>query len=261
MDNYNNFNNNQPNDYNTTYQPDDFMDMNSGFEGGNPVVTTVQNVKSLLCEQVIAKSFLFMVAALIITALASVTTTPILALKMLTGQNFTILIGVELGVVILSNWAIARNNAVLAGIFFTIYSYLTGMTFSILFLLYTTASITSIFLVTAGIFGIMAIYGLVTKTDLSRVGNILMMGLLGIIIAGCVNIFILKSSMLDTIICIIGVLIFVGLTAYDTQKIKKMVAISNENNVLSLALLGAFTLYLDFINLFLKLLRLFGKRK
>lgn len=261
MDNYNNFNNNQPNDYNSTYQPDDFMDMNSGFESGNPVITKAQDVKSLLCEQVIAKSFLFMVAALIITALASVTTTPILAYNMLTGYNFFILLGAEFGIVILCNWAITRNNAVLAGIFFTIYSYLTGMTFSILFLVYTTASITSIFLVTAGVFGIMAIYGLATKTDLSRVGNILMMGLLGIIIAGAVNIFVLKSSVLETVICIVGVLVFVGLTAYDTQKIKKMVAISNENNVLSLALLGALTLYLDFINLFLNLLKLFGKRK
>ena len=88
-----------------------------------------------------------------------------------------------------------------------------------------------------------------------------MMGLLGIVIVSFVNLFLLKSSMLDTIICGIGVLVFVGLTAYDTQKIKRLVAVSNDGNVLTLALMGAFELYLDFINLFLKLLRLFGKKR
>lgn len=257
MDNYNN----QFNNYDSTDQPHDFMDMNSGFEAGNPIVTTIHNVKSLLFEQVIAKSFLFMVAALIVTGLAAVTTTPALAYKMLSGYNFFILLGVDMAIVLLSNWAVSQNKAILAGVLFTVYSYLTGMTFSILFAVYTTASIATIFLVTAGLFGIMAIYGLATKTDLSSIGNILLMALIGIILISIVNVFVLKSTILDTIICIVGVLIFVGLTAYDTQKIKKMVAISNEDNVLSLALLGAFTLYLDFINLFLKLLRLLGKRK
>lgn len=219
------------------------------------------NLKTVATQEVVAKSFLFMVVALIITAVASLTTSPLIAYRMLTGNGFFILLIAELAIVMVSNWAVSKNNAILAGVLFAVYSYLTGVTCSILFVAYTTASITVIFLVTAAIFAIMAIFGLVTKKDLSSAGSILMMGLFGIIIVSFVNLFLLKSSMLDTIICGIGVLIFVGLTAYDTQKIKRLVAVSNDGNVLTLALMGAFELYLDFINLFLKLLRLFGKRR
>lgn len=219
------------------------------------------NLKTIASQEVVAKSFLFMVVALIITAVASFTTSPLIAYRMLTGNGFFILLIAELAIVMVSNWAVSKNNAILAGILFAAYSYLTGVTCSILFVAYTTASVTIIFLVTAAIFAIMAIFGLVTKKDLSSAGSILMMGLLGIVIVSFVNLFLLKSSMLDTIICGIGVLVFVGLTAYDTQKIKRLVAVSNDGNVLTLALMGAFELYLDFINLFLKLLRLFGKKR
>lgn len=220
-----------------------------------------QNLKAILCEEVIFKSFLFMVGALLVTACAALTISPYIAIQLLSGYNFYILLAAELGIVLVSNWALRKNNAILAGILFTAYSYLTGVTLSIIFMVYTTASIVAILGVTAGVFGIMAVYGLVTKKDLSSIGNLCLMGLIGIVLVGFVNIFILKSTMLDTAISAIGVLVFVGLTAYDTQKIKKNVAISNNQNVTSLALYGAFELYLDFINLFLKLLSLFGKRK
>lgn len=232
--------------YQNPYSDQSYMDM---------------NLKTIAAQEVVAKSFLFMVAALIITAVASLTTSPIIAYRMLTGNGFFVLLIAELAIVMVSNWAVSKNNAILAGVLFAAYSYLTGVTCSILFVAYTTASITVIFLVTAAIFAIMAIFGLVTKKDLSSAGSILMMGLLGIVIVSFVNLFLLRSSMLDTVICAVGVLVFVGLTAYDTQKIKRLVAISNDGNVLSLALMGAFELYLDFINLFLKLLRLFGKRR
>lgn len=247
--NYNydaNYNYGNQGQYQNPYNNQGYMDM---------------NLKTVATQEVVAKSFLFMVVALIITAVASLTTSPLIAYRMLTGNGFFILLIAELAIVMVSNWAVSKNNAILAGILFAAYSYLTGVTCSILFVAYTTASITVIFLVTAAIFAIMAIFGLVTKKDLSSAGSILMMGLLGIIIVSFVNLFLLKSSMLDTIICGIGVLIFVGLTAYDTQKIKRLVAVSNDGNVLTLALMGAFELYLDFINLFLKLLRLFGKKR
>lgn len=257
----NNYNYDANYNYGGQYNGQDFMDMNSGFEAGAPVMSGMQNLKSIAGEEVVTKSFLFMVVALLITAGAAFTTSPMVAIRMLTGYNFWILLCAELAIVAVSNWAVSKNNAILAGILFAVYSYLTGITCSVLFLVYTGSSMAAIFLITAGLFGIMAVFGLVTKKDLTSVGSLLIMGLLGIVIASFVNLFLLKSNMLDTIICVIGVLIFVGLTAYDAQKIKRMAAISNDSNVLSLALLGAFELYLDFINLFLKLLRLFGKRK
>lgn len=256
-----NYNYGSQGQYQNSFGNQGYMDMNAGFGTDNPAMSGMQNLKTIATQEVVAKSFLFMVVALIITAVASLTTSPLVAYKMLTGNGFFILLFAELAIVMVSNWAISKNNAVLAGVLFAAYSYITGVTFSILFVAYTTASITIIFLVTAAIFGIMAIYGLVTKKDLSSVGSILMMGLIGIIIVSFVNLFLLKSNMVDTVICAVGVLIFVGLTAYDTQKIKRLVAVSNDSNVLSLALLGAFELYLDFINLFLKLLRLFGKKR
>lgn len=268
MDNYNpndnftnyqnNYNNSYSNDYSTNYGSQNYM--NSGFESGNPTASRISEVKTILAQEVVAKSFLFMVVALLITAWASLTTSPKIAIRMLTGYNFYILLGAELLIVIVSNWAVKKNIAILAGVLFAVYSYLTGVTFSILFMVFTTTSITTIFLLTAALFGIMAVYGLATKKDLTGVGSLCFMGLIGIILAGVVNMF-LRNSMFDTIISAVGVLVFVGLTAYDTQKIKKMVAYSNDGNVLTLALMGAFELYLDFINLFLKLLSLFGKRK
>ena len=145
---------------------------------------------------------------------------------------------------------------------FLLYAGLTGITFSTLFVVYTAASITATFMVTAGTFGAMSIYGYTTKKDLTSWGSFLFMGLIGIIIASVVNIF-MESQMMPMIITYAGVLIFVGLTAYDTQKIKEMNIIGNEgtDEDTKEAIRGALTLYLDFINLFLMLLRLMGDRR
>ena len=145
---------------------------------------------------------------------------------------------------------------------FMLYAGLTGITFSFLLMIYTTASLTSTFLVTAGTFGAMSLYGYTTKKDLTSWGSFLFMGLFGLIIAMVVNIF-LQNSMMHTIISCVGVLIFVGLTAYDTQKIKEMNILGNEgtDEDTKEAIRGALTLYLDFINLFLMLLRLMGDRR
>ena len=145
---------------------------------------------------------------------------------------------------------------------FMLYAGLTGVTFSFIFVVYTSASITSTFLVTAGTFGAMSLYGYTTKKDLTSWGSFLFMGLIGIIIASVVNMF-MQSTMMHMIITYAGVLIFVGLTAYDTQKIKEMNILGNEgtDEDTKEAIRGALTLYLDFINLFLMLLRLFGERR
>ena len=145
---------------------------------------------------------------------------------------------------------------------FMLYAGLTGVTFSFIFVVYTSASITSTFLVTAGTFGAMSLYGYTTKKDLTSWGSFLFMGLIGIIIASEVNMF-MQSNMMHMIITYAGVLIFVGLTAYDTQKIKEMNILGNEgtDEDTKEAVRGALTLYLDFINLFLMLLRLMGDRR
>jgi FtsH-binding integral membrane protein len=137
---------------------------------------------------------------------------------------------------------------------------MNGLTLSIIFLVYEIQSITRVFFITAFIFGGMALYGKITKRDLSRLGSICIIGLIGIILGSLVNLF-LRSNPLDYLITIIGIIIFLGLTAYDVQKIKNLAANNMGYSVTVLALWGAMNLYLDFINLFLKLLRLMGKRR
>ena len=141
------------------------------------------------------------------------------------------------------------------------YSVINGATLSCIFFIYTMSSIGSVFFITAGTFAVMALYGYFTKSDLSSIGKICFMGLIGLIIATVVNIF-LKSSGLELILSYVGVLIFVGLTAWDSQKIKELMLTAPDagEGMQKLALLGALTLYLDFINLFIYLLRIFGRR-
>jgi FtsH-binding integral membrane protein len=149
-----------------------------------------------------------------------------------------------------------------ATIVFLLYSLLNGVTFSCIFLIYTTNSIASTFFVTAGTFAVMSVYGYVTKSDLSKLGNLLLMGLFGIIAASFINIY-YQNSTLDWIITYSGVVIFVGLIAYDTQKLKNYNSIGNEgtDEDKKEAIIGALSLYLDFINLFLMLLRLMGRKR
>ncbi|MCR5418541.1 MAG: Bax inhibitor-1/YccA family protein [Lachnospiraceae bacterium] len=250
------------NDGFTQMQYQSYEDMSGGFESGNAVNTPMQKLKSLMYESVITRSFLFMVAALVITAFSAFTAPTYLYRWLASGSyNLFILFGAELAIVMISNWAIAKNNAVLTAALYTVYSYLTGAIIGGLFWVYTGSSITAVFLMTAGMFGVMAVYGLLTGRDLSSFGNLAMMALVGVIIASVVNILILHSSAFDFGISIVCVLIFVGLTAYDTQKIKESVQYATTDNINTLALAGGFQLYLDFINIFLRLLRLFGKRK
>lgn len=232
----------------------------AGFEGLN-YASGYQRANAALAQKVIRNSFLFMIVALLITAYGAFSATNTFIYWIASGNNFNIILFTEIAIVLVSNWAIRKNNAILAGILYVAYSYLTGAVLSIILLAYTGSSVLSIFFITAAIFAIMAIYGTVTKADLSSVGSICLMGLVGIIITSLVNMFLLHNSTVDTVICGIGVLIFVLLTAYDTQKIKRNAQYATNENVLTLSLCGAFELYLDFVNIFLKLLRLFGKRR
>ena len=168
----------------------------------------------------------------------------------------------EVGLVIYLSARIHRIAFSTATLLFIAYSILNGVTLSFIFMVYTASSIATTFFVTAGTFGVMALYGYVTKRDLTRIGNICIMALIGLIIASLVNLF-LHNSMMDLIISGIGVLIFTGLTAYDSQKIKQLLTgdIEVNDTTQKIALMGAMTLYLDFINLFLYLLRFLGDRK
>ena len=166
-----------------------------------------------------------------------------------------------LGVVIYMSFGIKKMSASKAQTTFWVFASLMGLSLSSILLIYTGLSVTRVFFICSATFGAMSIYGYTTKRDLTKLGSFLMMGLIGIIIASVVNIF-LKSSMMYFVISILGVLIFVGLTAYDTQKIKNMYSSSDTGELMGKkAVMGALTLYLDFINLFIMLLRLFGQRR
>lgn len=210
--------------------------------------------------------YLWMTFALIITGLtaATVAFSPAM-LSMLFSSKITFygLIIAELAVVIILSARIQKLSFTTATLMFILYSILTGATLSVIFLAYQLDSIVTTFFVTAGTFGSMTLIGYTTKKDLSKMGTYLLMTLIGLVIATLVNMF-LANSTLDWIITYVGVLLFIGLTAYDTQKIKQMLreygTEINENSQ-KIALMGSLTLYLDFINLFLYLLKILGNRK
>jgi len=213
----------------------------------------------------ITKVYNWMALALFITGLVSyfVASSPEM-LNIIVGSKmvfYGILIA-ELLLVIYLTRSIQKlsQNMVIAG--FLIYAILNGLTMSIIFLIYTSNSIATTFYVTAGTFGAMSLYGYYTKKDLTSLGNMAMMALIGIIIASIVNIF-LQNEMMYWIVTYLGVAVFVALTAYDTQKLKELGSrgFVNDESMEKTSILGALTLYLDFINLFLFLLRIFGSRK
>lgn len=210
--------------------------------------------------------YVWMTLALVITGFTALYVAKSYTLLNLMLQNQMAFWGVliaELGLVFYMSARINRISFTTATILFIVYSILNGVTMSMLFLIYTMSSIATTFFVTAGTFGAMALFGYATKKDLTRIGNLCIMGVIGLIIASLVNMF-LHNSMMDLIISYVGVLLFVRLTAYDSQKIKQMLSgedIEVNETTQKIALMGALTLYLDFINLFLYLLRILGDRK
>lgn len=211
------------------------------------------------------KVYTWMALALTITGFTAyyVASSPAILQAIMTNQIlfFGLLIG-ELALVWGVSAAINRLSLTTATLLFILYSVLNGVTMSFIFLAYTMTSIASVFFITAGTFAAMSLYGYFTKADLSKMGQILFMALIGLIIATIVNLFI-KSSGLTMILSYVGVLIFVGLTAWDTQKIKQMLQLAPDTGEAAqkVALMGALSLYLDFINLFLYLLRIFGNSR
>ncbi len=233
-------------------------------DSNNPQFFTAEEIQR---EQAtfITKVYSWMAMALALTGFTAYAVASSEAMiQMIFGSMFVFygLIIAELGLVWYISSRLHSMTANTATSLFVLYSVLNGLTMAFIFLVYTASSIASTFLITAGTFGAMSFYGYTTKKDLTSWGNILFMAVIGLIIASIVNIF-LKSSMFNFIISCIGVLVFTGLTAYDTQKIKEMNIIGNDGTEEDRkeAISGALCLYLDFINLFLFLLRLLGGRR
>lgn len=211
------------------------------------------------------KVYLWMTLALVVSGLTAyyiATDFTIMSAIFSSRATFWVLVIAELGLVLGLSAAIDKISFPVAAVMFLVYSVLNGVMLSAIFIVYTMTSIATTFLVTAGTFGAMALIGSVTKRDLTRMGGILLMALIGLIIATVVNLF-LHNTMMDLIISGVGVLLFTGLTAYDAQKIKNIMLESDEvsDTTQKIAVLGALTLYLDFINLFLYLLRFLGRSK
>lgn len=235
---------------------------NSGaYVGPNEAYTTRFAVSAIL-----KNVYLWMTMALAISGLTAmlVAGNAELVQTIYAGRGtLLVLFLVQFGLIWLISARIGTMSFITATLLYIAYSVVTGVTLSSIFLLFTTGSIASVFFITAGTFAALSIYGFVTKKDLSTWRSYLIMGLIGLIVASIVNWF-LASEMMYWIISYVGVAIFIGLTAYDTQKIKQLAYachMEDEETRNKVTLLGAITLYLDFINLFLYILRIFGKRK
>lgn len=221
-----------------------------------------EGLVSLAFPALMRKVYVWMTLALVITGFTAfgIAENPGLVYTIVTNRLlfWGLIIG-EFALVMAIYGAIGKLSVTAATLLFVLYSIVNGATLSVIFLAYTMTSIASVFFITAGTFAVMAFIGYTTKTDLTSFGKMLMMGLIGIILATVVNIFI-GSSMLNMMVSYVGVVVFVGLTAYDSQKIKNLLyQVDNmSEEAQKLALLGSLTLYLDFINLFLMLLRIFG---
>ena len=203
----------------------------------------------------------YMAGGVALTGLVAYFTNQYLGQALYGSPMMWVLMFAPLGLVFFLSYKIDSLSASTARALFFVYAALLGASLSIIFAVYTGSSITRVFFISAASFGALSLWGYTTQRDLTGMGSFLMMGLIGVVIASLVNIF-LKSSGLDWIISVIGVLVFAGLTAYDTQKIKEMYSPYDDGTVgARKVVMGALSLYLDFINLFLMLLRLFGDRR
>ena len=231
----------------------DFNSIESTRYSDSVVATLMRNV------------YIWMTLALVITGLTAMVTAKSEALMTFIFTNNWALIALmilQLGLVFYFSARLNRMSFSTATAVFILYSAITGLTFSSIFVVFSMSSIATTFFITAGMFAAMALVGSFTKKDLSGMGKFALMALIGLIIAGIVNMF-LRNAMMDFIVSGIGVLVFAGLTAYDSQKIRQMLQMQSEINesTQKLALLGSLSLYLDFINIFLYLLRFFGSSR
>lgn len=229
---------------------------------GNTDQITLTQARQEASTIFLAKVFNWMAIGLGLTGIvAFFTASSGIAMQIVASPVFIVLILAELGMVFYLSARVDKLQASTATGLFIGYAVLNGVTLSTIFLAYTSSSIASTFFITAAMFGAMAVYGLVTKRDLSGLGSFLFMGLIGIIVASLVNMF-FQSSAMSWVISMVGVLVFTGLTAYDVQKIKTMgeqgIMTQGEEMIRKGSIMGALALYLDFINLFLMMLRLLG---
>lgn len=231
------------------------------FDPDSPVAISPVSVESRFFTRVYALMATGLVATAIVAAFTASSPTLVKAIFGNRLLFFGLMIG-ELALVAWLSGLIGKMSASTATAVFLFYSALNGLTLSIIVLAYTAGSIASTFVVTAGTFGAMSVYGMVTKRSLAGLGSFCFMGLIGVILASIVNLF-LRSNMLEFVLSVAGVIVFVGLTAYDTRKLKMMAAEIDADSEQGrrASVVGALALYLDFINLFLFLLRLFGRRR
>jgi FtsH-binding integral membrane protein len=219
---------------------------------------------SMAFPALMRKVYVWMTLALLITGVTAygVAASPSLVSTIYSSK--AVVIGLFVAEIALVMWITARLDKLslqTATLLFILYSVLNGVVLSSVFLVFQLGTIAKVFFITAGTFGATAAYGYFTHRDLTRLGSLLMMLLIGVIIATVVNVFLIKSTMFDLVISYIGVAVFVGLTAWDTQSIKRMLAMQTDmgEGAQKIALFGALNLYLDFINLFLYILRIFAR--
>lgn len=234
---------------------------------GPAPVSTIRQANTQASTIFLAKVFNWMAIGLGLTGVAAFLTVNSQVMQQLVFGNRIVFYGLmfaELGMVFYLSARLQHISSQAATGLFLVYSALNGVTLSAILMIYTISSVAATFFITAGMFGAMAIYGMVTKRDLTGMGSFMVMGLIGMIIASVVNIF-LSSPAISWAVSGIGVIVFTGLTAYDVQKITKMgadgIMEQGESAIQKVAIMGALALYLDFINLFLSLLQFFGNRR
>lgn len=245
---------------NNSYAPQ-FNNYSDSMNASEPIRTTMTGL--MTTNEVLTGSFLFMFIALLLTGITAVVVSSSEALMYsLFGSTFSLIaiFAIEIGLVFACQATIKKNNIVVSTVLFVLYSIVNGLTLSVVFLVYTQASVTRAFFSTAMVFAVMAIFGKLTSIDLTSLGGIFGVGLLATIVISTINLFI-GSTMIDMGISVVTIVIFLGLTAYDVQKIEKLSRSRGDLNPMVISLYGAIELYLDFINLFLKILRLMGRRK
>ena len=211
--------------------------------------------------RIITRSFLIMFIALLVTAFtATIVATDVHKMYAI-ADNFTMVVIAEVAVVVLASMFIRKKNVIVSAVLFALYSIINGLTMSFLFFAYELGSVQSIFLVTAALFAIMSVIGMVTRINLSSIGGICSMALIGIILVSIANVLFIHAAGLELVISYLVVLIFVGLTAYDAQKLREVAYSTSESDVNVVSIFWGMQLYLDFINLFIRLLSIFGNRR
>lgn len=240
---------------------ENYMDQFNEFGMYNNAVSAdaIKARNEALAQQTVIKTYLLMFLVTLVSgasAVISYTSGAFEAIAM--SGTWWIFCIIELAVVFICTRAAVKDNTILAGIMLLIYSVVNGITLASIFYTYDLSSILLMFFIASAMFGSLAIYGSITKKDLSTVGKIGYMGLIGVILLTVCNIFFMKSSGLDLALCVVGLALFIGITAYDAQMIKDLAYERDNQSSNSIAVVGALNLYLDFINIFLYLLEIFG---